>query len=94
MSKVRQGRRLIFSHLWAVLGHYVQAMSGTRPVADATGTLPNFHVFLRIFLDTVCRQCSGRVRATPGMQPDFQAFVGSFWDTVCRPCPGCGRDAA
>ncbi|CAA2960452.1 Hypothetical predicted protein, partial [Olea europaea subsp. europaea] len=69
-----------------------QAISGaqcTDHVQDATGTYPNFHVFLRIFLDTVCRQCSGRVEATARIQPDFQTFVGSFWDTVYKPCPRC-----
>ncbi|CAA2966823.1 Hypothetical predicted protein [Olea europaea subsp. europaea] len=59
---------------------------GTRcavHIQDATGTHPDFHVFLGSFWSTVCKQCSGRVWAAVGMQPSFQAFLGGFWDMVC-----------
>ncbi|CAA3001827.1 Hypothetical predicted protein [Olea europaea subsp. europaea] len=86
-----QGDKHVPKHSGQFLGH-----------GDTAGMPLDFQSFMGSFgalcaghvLDAscrLCRQCSGRVRATARMQPDFQAFV---WDTVCRPCPGCGRDAA
>ncbi|CAA2995983.1 Hypothetical predicted protein [Olea europaea subsp. europaea] len=58
-------------------------MSRTQPdfqaflghVQDMARTQPNFQAFLSSFCDTVCKPCSGRVRATMRMQPHFQAFL-------------------
>ncbi|CAA2954914.1 Hypothetical predicted protein [Olea europaea subsp. europaea] len=81
----QQGWRLIFRHIFAVsgtrcVGHLQDATGTYLEFQDAIGIHSDFHVFLVNFLDTMCRQCLGRIRAAAGMQSDFQTFLGNVQD--------------
>ncbi|CAA3008314.1 Hypothetical predicted protein [Olea europaea subsp. europaea] len=82
MSKILQGCRLIFRHLWAVFGHYVLAMSGMLLVA--TGTQLDF----QSFIGSNVREASGLLQGCSLISRHLWVVSGT------RPHPGCNRATA